>query len=297
MIIIGFEATGEADVVTPAALTWQAETVHAFENIPHVLRVESLISMETPHVTFSLPPKSRYEPIISETPVSAETAEILRDRLAQTEMPFGSLVSKDYKMAAELVVFDATQQDFDAMEKMVKNVDETLAKFPVPAGYRTVVSGLPVLRVGIVRDLGKDQTRLMPLAGILYLITLAPRLPQPFRQPAAVVRGRPGADLDVRSDGSLGPAAQYRQQHFALHAADQWRLEFDPCSDALFGRGGAAGHEPQGRQPPHDPPDAGGLSGRVRHGGRWVLRSADGQFPRAAGVSARRRRWACRFSI
>ncbi len=88
-------------------------------------------------------------------------------------MPFGSLVSKDYKMAAELVVFDATQQEFDAMEKMVKDVDDTLAKFPVPKGYRAVVSGLPVLRVGIVRDLEKDQARVMPLAGILYLITLA----------------------------------------------------------------------------------------------------------------------------
>jgi uncharacterized protein len=173
VIIVGFEATGEANVVTPAALTWQAQTVHAFESIPHVLRVESLISMETPRVTFRFPPKISYERIIGEVPVSADTAEVLRDRLAQTEMPFGSLVSKDYKMAAELVVFDATQQDFAAMEKMVKNVDETLARFPVPNGYRTIVSGLPVLRVGIVRDLGKDQTRLMPLAGILYLITLA----------------------------------------------------------------------------------------------------------------------------
>jgi uncharacterized protein len=173
VIIIGFEATGKEDVLTPAALTWQAQTVHAFEHLPHVVRVESLISMETPHVTFSLPPKITYEPIISETPVSRETADTLRERLALTEMPFGSLVSKDEKMSAEMVVFDASQQEFDAMEAMVKNVDDTLAKFPVPDGYRAVVSGLPVLRVGIVRDLGKDQARLMPLAGILYLITLA----------------------------------------------------------------------------------------------------------------------------
>jgi predicted RND superfamily exporter protein len=56
VIIIGFEATGKDDVLSPAALTWQAETVHAFEHLRHVVRVESLISMETPHVTFSLPP-------------------------------------------------------------------------------------------------------------------------------------------------------------------------------------------------------------------------------------------------
>ncbi len=172
VIIIGLEATGKSDVVSPTALTWQAQTVHALERIPHVLRVESLISMETPRVTFSLPPKMSYEPIIDEIPVTRDTADVMRERLSETEMPFGSLVSKDYSMAAELVVFDATQQDFDAMKAMVKNVDATLAKFPVPAGYRSVVSGLPVLRVGIVRDLEKDQVRLMPLAGILYLITL-----------------------------------------------------------------------------------------------------------------------------
>jgi predicted RND superfamily exporter protein len=173
VIIIGLEATGASNVVSQTALNWQAQTVHALERIPHVIRVESLVSMETPRITFSFPPKVSYERIITETPVSNDTAEVLRERLAQTEMPFGSLVSKDYRMAAELVMFDATQQDFDAMETMVKNVDETLARFPVPSGFRTVVSGLPVLRVGIVRDLGKDQTLLMPLAGVLYLITLA----------------------------------------------------------------------------------------------------------------------------
>ena len=174
VVIIGLEATGKSDVITANALTWQAQTVKRSERVPHVLRVESLISMKTAHLDFSsFPPKRSYVPIIEDIPVTAETADVMREQLAETEMPFGSLVSKDERMAALLVVFDATQQDFDAMEAMVKNVDTTLAKFPVPAGYRSVVSGLPVLRVDIVRDLEKDQVRLMPLAGVLYLITLA----------------------------------------------------------------------------------------------------------------------------
>ena len=174
VIIIGLEAVGKSDVVSPEALTWQAQAVRALEQIPHphVIRVESLISMQTPHVSFSFPIKMSYEPIINEIPVTRDTADVLRERLAQTEMPFGSLVSKDYRMSALLVVFDPGEQDFEAMQAMVKNVDATLTRFPVPEGYRTVVSGLPVLRVGIVRDLEQDQVRLMPLAGILYLITL-----------------------------------------------------------------------------------------------------------------------------
>jgi predicted RND superfamily exporter protein len=173
VIIIGLEALGKNNVVTAAALTWQAEMVRDLGHVPHVKRVESLISMQTPRVTLGLNPKLSYDPIIDETPVSEETAEVLRERLADTELPFGSLVSRDYKMAALLVVFDSSQADFEAMRTMVQQVDETLAQHAPPPDYKVLVSGLPVLRVGIVNDLQKDQVRLMPLAGVLYLITLA----------------------------------------------------------------------------------------------------------------------------
>ena len=173
VIILGLEALGKENVVTAAALTWQAQMVRDLEHLPKVKRVESLISMQTPRVTLGLNPKLSYEPIIDEVPVSQDTAEVLRERLAETELPFGSLVSRDYTMTALLVVFDATDSDFDAMRAMVQRVDEALAQHAAPQDYKVLVSGLPVLRVGIVNDLQKDQERLMPLAGVLYLITLA----------------------------------------------------------------------------------------------------------------------------
>ncbi len=173
VIILGLQALGKDNVVTAAALTWQAQMVRDLGHLPKVKRVESLISMQTPRVSFGLDPKLSYEPIIDEIPVTQETAEVLRERLAETELPFGSLVSRDYKMAALLVVFDSTESDFDAMRSMVQQVDATLASHAAPPDYKVLVSGLPVLRVGIVNDLQKDQERLMPLAGVLYLITLA----------------------------------------------------------------------------------------------------------------------------
>jgi predicted RND superfamily exporter protein len=173
VIIIGLQALGKEDVVTATALTWQAEMVRDLGHLPKVKRVESLISMKTPRVSFGLNPKLSYEPIVDEIPVSQETAEVLRERLAETELPFGSLISRDYKMTALLGVFDSTDSDFDTMRAMVQEVNDALAKHAPPANYKVLVSGLPVLRVGIVNDLQKDQERLMPLAGVLYLITLA----------------------------------------------------------------------------------------------------------------------------
>ena len=218
VIIIGLQALGKDDVVTAPALTWQAQMVRDLEHLPKVKRVESLISMKTPRVTLGLNPKLSYEPIIDEIPVSKETAEVLRERLAETELPFGSLVSRDYKMAALLVVFDATESNFDAMRSMVRQVDATLAQHAPPPGDKVLVSGLPVLRVGIVNDLQKDQVRLMPLAGVLYLITLA-----------LAFRSISGSLLPLFAVGQgliwtfgviafRGAAAQYREQHPALHA-------------------------------------------------------------------------------
>ena len=173
VIILGLRALGKEGVVTAAALTWQAKMVRDLERLPKVKRVESLISMKSSRVSLGLSPKLSYEPIIDEIPVTEETAQVLREQLGQTELPFGSLVSRDYRMAALLVVFDASDQNFDAMRTMVQQVEATLARHAAPPEYKVLVSGLPVLRVGIVEDLQKDQERLMPLAGVLYLITLA----------------------------------------------------------------------------------------------------------------------------
>ena len=55
VIIIGLEATGKSDVVSPTALDLAGrDRPRVGKSIPHVLRVESLISMETPRVTFSI---------------------------------------------------------------------------------------------------------------------------------------------------------------------------------------------------------------------------------------------------
>ena len=154
----------------------------------------------------------------------------------------------------------------------------------MPTGSHCVVSGLPVLRVGIVRDLEKDQVRLMPLAGVLYLITLA---------------------LAFRSlSGSLLPLFAVGQGlvwTFGLIAVRGQPLNIVsnilPCMLLINGVSNSIhvltryseeavhpGREPQRGQPADHSTDDRRLPGGLRDGGLRLLRPANGQFARAARV-------------
>jgi hypothetical protein len=73
-----------------------------------------------------------YVPIVDEIPVTEDTAEVLHEQLSETELPYGSLVSRDLRMAALLVIFDGNDPDFEAMRGMVDAVNATIKKYPVP---------------------------------------------------------------------------------------------------------------------------------------------------------------------
>ena len=144
------------------------------------------------------------------------------------------------------------------------------------------MSGLPVLRVGIVRDLGKDQARLMPLAGILYLITLA-----------LAFRSLSGSLLPLFAVGqgliwTFGVMALWGQPLNIISNILPCMLLINGVSNSIHV---LTRYSEEAVQPGVSRKDATRRTirqmlvaclGRLRHGGCRVLRPADGQFARAA---------------
>jgi hypothetical protein len=201
--------------------------------------------------------------------VTRDTADVLRERLGETEMPFGSLVSKDYRMAALLVVFDVpTQQDFDAMQAMVTNVDATLAKFPVPEGL-SVGGQRPSRaprrhRAGFGTGPGPADA-----AGWSSVSDHAGAgVPQHIRKPCC-----PLFAVGQGLIWTFGAMAAWSQPLNIVSNILPCLLLINGVSNSIHvltrycGRGRASRRQPQGRQPPHDPADARGVPRRVRDGG------------------------------
>ncbi|HSG70243.1 MAG TPA: MMPL family transporter, partial [Planctomycetaceae bacterium] len=172
VLLVVIEATGDRDVIAPEILNWQAETVKIFEIRDGVTEVRSIATMEIPGRTLSFSPELEIRPLIPDFPADEDDADRVRRTIERVPSLTGTMLSEDLKLGMMLVYLST---DFEAVEQMAPVVHELgnhLKESPPPAGYRVSLSGLPYIRVDAVAALEKDQARLLPLSGALYLVAL-----------------------------------------------------------------------------------------------------------------------------
>jgi len=172
-LLIVVEATGDEDVIQPDVLTWQAELTEALGEISTIERVESLTNLLTVRRGLRIPPQLEAVPVIFELPVDESAAVRFARHLDRAPLATGTLVSADRRVATVMAFIDPEIQDVARLKKVIQNVQGILDQHPAPDGYHVALSGLPYLRVDTVDNLQADQVRLLPLALLCYLVTLA----------------------------------------------------------------------------------------------------------------------------
>lgn len=169
VILVVLEATGELDALNAGALQWQAEIAGDFKAVPYVKRVESLATLEIPRPTLG---GIELRHVIDELPVDEDSALRARGLLSTQLLVRGRMLSSDERVAALPLFLDPNARDIASMQEAVAAIRTALQARKLPPGYRTHLSGLPVLRVEIVESLHADLQRLMPMAGLVYLVVL-----------------------------------------------------------------------------------------------------------------------------
>lgn len=169
LILVVLQATGTDDVLSTAALNWQADAAQAFQTVPGIIRVDSLATLEIPRRAML---SAQLEPVIDERPVTDESAERARELLFDTELIYNGLLSGDHQITAVVLYLGPDRRDLEAMKAAVSATREQLARIPAPTGYRTYVSGLPALRVELVEGWVRDLLIQVPVAGCIHLVML-----------------------------------------------------------------------------------------------------------------------------
>lgn len=172
VLIVVLEATGEDDVLTADALTWQLALTREVESLPAVERVESVANLQTVRRGLGFPPKIEAVPALPEYPVDEGLAGRMRRIVAKSPLLEGSLLSGNERITALMCFLAPELQSLDEVRAAIDDVQDALARHPVPAGYHVRLTGLPYLRADTVDNLQADQQRLLPIAGVLYLIML-----------------------------------------------------------------------------------------------------------------------------
>jgi len=171
-VLMVLEATGEADVLTAGAVTWQAETARYLAAMPAVRRVESLAHLQAPTLSVWWP-WVRLRPIVRSLPVDAETAGQLRREVADLPLLEGAMISRDRRLAVLAVHLDPAKRDIDSLSRIVEQIHSQLNAHEPPEGYAAHLTGIPVLRVDIVANLRADLLSLLPLAAVGFIVVLA----------------------------------------------------------------------------------------------------------------------------
>ena len=172
VVLVVVEATGESDVMTAEALTWQAGAARKLSGLEMVQRVDSLAELQMP--TFSIiPPLVRLSPIITALPADAQAEARLRGAVAKLPLIEGALISRDGRLATLVVNLDPARRDIDSLGDAVAQINSALADPPPPPGYAVHLTGIPVMRVDIVKSLQADLVWLLPLAAVGFAVVLA----------------------------------------------------------------------------------------------------------------------------
>lgn len=172
VLMVLLEATGRADVLASPALTWQVQVAESLRELPQVHGIESIATMRVPRATLQFPPQLTLLRLIREAPVDMEDEARVRRELGRSELVEGTLLSRNRRLTAMMLLLDPQARSLNASREVIAAVNDVIGENPPPPGYRVRFSGVPALRVDVVDGLRNDQTLLLPLAGLLYLVAL-----------------------------------------------------------------------------------------------------------------------------
>jgi hypothetical protein len=174
------------NVLSESSLDYVHRLSGAMRQQEHVSRVESVTVTRIPRLAegagsgggvFGLLQRMaaggpKVEQIVTGDDVTAEEAETLEKALADAPLIEGRLLSEDRTLTAVTVFFDRKLTQNAEIEEAVREVESWVENNPAPAGYETLMAGLPYVRLHVIRRMRADQTVMLPAAIAVSLLLL-----------------------------------------------------------------------------------------------------------------------------
>lgn len=172
VLMVVVEAFGEEDFLDRRLLDWQADFVRRSKEVAGIDAAASIATLDVPRRTFGLVPTVVPRPLLSQFPVDEFDQQRVREFVDESPLLVGTMVSHDRRTGAILLFIDPRLQSIPDLSRVIDDVRQEISAAPLPDGYRASITGLPFLRVDTVANLQQDQQRLLPMAALIYLVTL-----------------------------------------------------------------------------------------------------------------------------
>ncbi len=171
--LVVLESTDSRDLLRPDCLRWISDFGNGAKGVSGVTGVTSLVTLERPQLTdadSSGPTAGSIEwvPVISARDLVSESR--LEDRLQRLPLLNDLLISADRRLLLVLVSLDPSGRQMETVRPRVEAIEQLLEEIPAPAGTRALLTGVPQIRVDIIRSLQNDQKLMVPLCTTAFVL-------------------------------------------------------------------------------------------------------------------------------
>ncbi|TSA33770.1 MAG: hypothetical protein D4R64_13520 [Porphyromonadaceae bacterium] len=155
---------GNNDILADSSLERLQNIDNSFHRLPQIERTLSVFSLKSIKGSEGA---MLVTPALSYIPHTLEQREIIRKELSDNELIMGTVVSKDFKLAAVI----GTIQSGSDNKVLLDSVKAIVSRYP--GGEKIYYGGFPVVKQSITDNIVKDLKVLLPMAIILMLVILA----------------------------------------------------------------------------------------------------------------------------
>ena len=168
IVLVVLQDTSEQSLIRPDCLAWCRKFANAVEELPAIRDVTSLVTLRRPG--FSLNPKDglQWLPFLPEE-YDADPDQ-LQARLDALPLLNDMLISSDQSLLLTLIDLEPAERQVALATGHIQRIESILANLPSPQGTQTLITGVPAIRVDVIRSIIDDQYHMLPVCGGLFLL-------------------------------------------------------------------------------------------------------------------------------
>ncbi len=168
IVLVVLESTDGQSLLREDCLRWLQKIADKSRQLEGVRGVTSIVTLERPRIRLRGEQKVEWTPLLPEAFYADK--ELLTKQLARIPLLNDMLVSSDHQLMMTLVDLNPEDRTIDKATARVDAIQQVIAGFPLPAGTTTFTSGVPAIRVDVIRSIVKDQMQMVPICSALFLM-------------------------------------------------------------------------------------------------------------------------------
>lgn len=168
IILVVLESQDDQTLLRPECLSWLKKFAEEATRMEGVRSVTSVVTLERPRVRIGSDSPVTWSPWLSEDYYDDE--DYVARRLSQLPLMNDTLVSQDRRLMLTLVDLNPEDRTIAQATQRVEAIQQLIESTPLPQATRTFISGVPAIRVDVIRSILNDQMRMVPVCSALFFV-------------------------------------------------------------------------------------------------------------------------------